>query len=154
MLNTLMLVDDSDVDLLFTSVIVLRAGIAARGVQFNDAARALDHLRFGGGLSVDAILLDRHMPLMDGFDFLDAYEDLLRSGQAHAPVTLLTASSDPEDTRRALSYRCVRGVLAKPLDIKSALGLAARVSLGSRTLVPPLSASPSRGFAGLGRAPQ
>jgi CheY-like chemotaxis protein len=140
MLNTIMLVDDSEGDLLFTSVIVERAGIAHRGVQFNRAELGLEFLRHGGGLSVDAILLDIHMPGLDGFGFLDAYEALLQRGLVHAPVTMLSGSEDPRDRDRALAYDFVRGFATKPMDIKSALGLAARVSFDTH----PISSPPQR----------
>lgn len=128
MLNTVLLVDDSDLDLLFTSVIVQRAGIAARGLRCRSAREALDLLQSPEGDHVDAVLLDLEMPGLSGLDFLAEYDALWASGRCRATVFMLTSSPDPWDRARALAHRCVRDYLLKPLDIRSALALAARVS--------------------------
>lgn len=131
MLNTVLLVDDSDLDLLFNSVIVERAGIAQDGLCCGSAREALDLLASPAGDVVDVILLDVNMPSMSGLDFLAEYEAMWTSGRRRAPVIMLTSSIDPEDRARATAHACVHDYLLKPLDIKSALALAARMAVAA-----------------------
>lgn len=62
----------------------------------------------------DLVLLDLDMPLMDGWEFLDALNGL---PAAHALcVFVLTSSIHPDDLARAASYHAVNGFFTKPLD--------------------------------------
>jgi CheY-like chemotaxis protein len=133
MLNTILLIDDSEIDLLLTSVIIDRAGVARQGLQFDSALAALDYLRQPDAQQVDAILLDLNMPVMDGYEFLEAYQPLWALGPQRAIVVVLTSSPDPLDRERVRRYGCVRDYLVKPLDIQSALGLAARIDHAARS---------------------
>ena len=62
----------------------------------------------------ELVLLDLDMPLMDGWDFLDAL-----AGVAPAPlvrVLVLTSSIHPDDLAKASGYAVVKGFFTKPLD--------------------------------------
>lgn len=122
-LRTVMLIDDSDADLLYTHVVLEQSQVAAQVLDFGFAAEALAYLRRPAGHDVDVILLDINMPEMNGFQFLDAYEQLHRSQQAHAVVVMLTSSPDPADRQRALAHRCVLDYVVKPLERSAALAL-------------------------------
>jgi CheY-like chemotaxis protein len=62
----------------------------------------------------DLILLDLDMPLMDGWEFLEALDGL---SAAHGVcVFVLTSSIHPDDSARATGYRAVNGFFTKPLD--------------------------------------
>ncbi|RZK24791.1 MAG: response regulator [Hymenobacter sp.] len=69
-------------------------------------------LREGGTLP-DLILLDLDMPLMDGWEFLDALANV-PSAQT-IQVFVQTSSIQPEDELKALSYKQVAGFFSKPL---------------------------------------
>ena len=62
----------------------------------------------------DLILLDLNMPVMDGWEFLDAFAAL------HLPkrvcICVLTSSIHPEDLEKSQSYEEVKGYFTKPLD--------------------------------------
>jgi CheY-like chemotaxis protein len=69
-------------------------------------------LRDGGALP-DLIVLDLDMPLMDGWEFLDALAELA-SAQA-IRVFVQTSSIHPDDRSKALGYKQVAGFFSKPL---------------------------------------
>ncbi len=119
-MKTVMLIDDSESDLLFSRIIVNRSGLCDDVLEFESATAALEHLRTPAGHEVDMILLDINMPGMDGFQFLDAYRDLAATQHARAAVVMLTSSPDPQDRSRAESYGCVRGYVVKPISVASA----------------------------------
>ena len=124
MFNTVMVVDDSESDLLFTQIVLERSGVARQLVLMDSARRALDFLAQPGNPAIDLILLDINMPGMDGFEFLDSYEQQCAQPTS---VVMLTSSPDPADRVRALQHRCVRDFLAKPLNPALAAGLAGLV---------------------------
>lgn len=121
--HRVMLVDDSEADLLFTSIMLRRSGADFDVQCFESPREALRQLEVDPG-SVDLILLDVNMPGMNGFDFLDAYERLMRERDVVPVVVMLTSSPDPVDRERASAFSCVKGYVTKPIDLPSARGLA------------------------------
>lgn len=62
----------------------------------------------------DLILLDLNMPLMDGWEFLDAIANLAITQQVC--VFILTSSINPDDIEKSKYYSKVKGYFSKPLD--------------------------------------
>lgn len=60
------------------------------------------------------ILLDINMPVMNGFEFLDAIKNIPEINNEDLHVCMLTSSTNPEDIRRAKEYN-IQGYLDKPL---------------------------------------
>lgn len=119
-MKTVMLIDDSEADLLFSRIIVDRSGLCDDVLEFDCARSALAHLEATRSQDVDLILLDINMPDMDGFQFLQAYQELQRSHPAHPVVVMLTSSPDPHDRVQAESFSCVRGYVVKPINLATA----------------------------------
>lgn len=122
-LKTVLVIDDSDPDLLYAEIILGKAGVAEKVMTFGLAQEALDMLQSSESHEVDVILLDINMPEMNGFEFLEAYQKLHVTLQARAVVMMLTSSPDPNDRARALAFSCVKGYITKPIDLSSARGL-------------------------------
>ena len=62
------------------------------------------------------MLMSSNMPVLNGFDFLDAYEQLPIAIRATVMVVMLTSSIDERDRRRALSYASVKDYMLKPSE--------------------------------------
>ena len=108
-----MVIDDSEPDQFFVSILLQKLSQAIDVVQVFDGQEALDMLILPGN-QPDIIFLDINMPGMDGFEFLEKYSKL--SAQ-HVEVVLLSSSENISDKKRALAYDFVKKYLTKPFDI-------------------------------------
>lgn len=125
MFKRVLLVDDSEADLLYGRIVLERAGVAEAIVTFEDAREALAYLATPAAVQAELILLDLNMPGMDGFAFLEAYSAQIAVGSlSSAQVVVLSSSPDPQDQRRASAFGCVRDYLIKPLQLDAAQQLA------------------------------
>ncbi len=119
-----MLIDDSETDLLYTRLMLERSGRDYAVQEFDSAIDALRYLREPSSVPPDLILLDLNMPGMSGFEFLQAYEsEPGPAGARAAVVVMLTTSPDQRDRERASRHACVRGYVTKPIDPPTAAAL-------------------------------
>ena len=121
----ILLIDDSEPDLMYGRIMIEHAGVASKVTSFEDAREALKWLQQGDGDGVDMILLDINMPNMDGFEFLTAFEALALASTA--PVVMLTSSPDPRDRERARGFVSVHDYVVKPIDCIQVRQLVQRV---------------------------
>ncbi|MEN7546277.1 response regulator [Rapidithrix thailandica] len=71
----------------------------------------------------DIILLDINMPIMDGWEFLDAYVKLNVFREKRVPVVILTTSPNPQDKQKANTFKEVVDFKNKPLTSNMLLEL-------------------------------
>ncbi len=125
-----LLIDDSDIDSIITSKILQLSGLPKEQITIRHAMPALDLLGSEleiakvGPLSEDnplIVLLDIHMPEMNGFTFLERFDHLPAEVTDCCKVFLLTSSIDPTDIERANDNRYVVRVLNKPLNVEELL---------------------------------
>ena len=74
----------------------------------------LDYLK--ANISPDLILLDINMPIMDGWDFLEAINDLNLC--SNVPVVITTSSSRPEDKLKGTTFKNIIEYMEKPIDFE------------------------------------
>ncbi|ACY15509.1 response regulator [Haliangium ochraceum] len=129
----LLIVDDSEFDADIAQRVLRRTGrfkrvaIASNG---REALALIDECTGAQGpaqIPPQVILLDINMPLMNGFDFLERYQDRdAAQGEPSVVVVMLTSSSYEEDRERAMAKPCVRDYFVKPLTTQRAIDLAER----------------------------
>lgn len=118
-LGTLMIIDDDEVDQMMYRRIIQRSGVANSILQFSLAADALEYLRQPDREEIDLIVLDINMPIMNGFEFLEAATKEFGVCFTKAIVVMMTTSINSEDVARARSFGVVKDFLNKPLTIEA-----------------------------------
>jgi len=125
-LNLIFIVDDDPIHQQITQIMIDRQGISNSMQAFSDAQEVLDYLaghQGDGSALPDVILLDLNMPVMDGWEFLDAYSTLSNTLCKTIQIYVLTSSIDENDRERVGSYSFVKGYLTKPLSRDTILQL-------------------------------
>jgi CheY-like chemotaxis protein len=95
-----------------------------------EALEALEHGTF------DLLLLDVHMPELDGFRVIEAVRGRERGSDRHLPVVALTARSMKEDRERCLRAG-MDEYLAKPIRRQELLAAIERALVGRSSVEPP-----------------
>ena len=104
-------VEDSEVDHFIVNQILQESLDSFELKWVNNGLEAIETLKEENDF--DIILLDINMPLMNGLEFLKAYQD---GFSEHVDTFPLSSSKDKGDINTATSYSFVRAFLHKPLD--------------------------------------
>jgi CheY-like chemotaxis protein len=111
-IENVFLVDDDKIYLHVTNHAMKKAAPQAQVHSFMMAQDALDQVE---AIQPDIIFLDLNMPLMDGWEFLDALEK--KSLINKVCVFICSSSIDVADKERASTHPLIKSYIEKPLDI-------------------------------------
>ncbi|MRX40889.1 response regulator [Flavobacterium sp. LC2016-23] len=84
----------------------------------NNGVEALQWLSTHQDLKQLIILLDIQMPVMNGFDFLNAYDKLNDELKKVIQIYVLSSTLDQDEIKKINENNYVRGFLNKPLPIE------------------------------------
>lgn len=107
-------IDDDFINNMANERLMRKMGVPFELKDFLDPTEALDFLT-STDEDYDLILLDINMPRLNGWEFLDRYEQFPKK----FPIIMVTFSLDPNDQKRALSYPSLTGFYVKPLTRES-----------------------------------
>ncbi|MCA6439495.1 MAG: response regulator [Sediminibacterium sp.] len=126
MIRKILCVDDDSISLTISKLLLRRTGfsdVIDTAVDGNDALEYLKILfETADNFSEEApqlILLDINMPVLNGWEFLDAYMELYADKLPDTKVVILSSTIDPEDFSRAKKYPVVTQFLSKPLSTEN-----------------------------------
>lgn len=118
-LKNILLIDDSESDNFYHARKIRKMGITDNIHMCYSGYEALDYLKSefeGRHPQPTLIFLDINMPGMNGWEFLEEYENLEVAQQGEIVLTMLSNSIDERDQQKAGSYKTVRGYYSKPLS--------------------------------------
>jgi CheY-like chemotaxis protein len=124
-LNNVLLVDDDEATNFINRRIIEKSGITDHIEVAYNGLEALDYLCCTGKYETQGtnypkpmlILMDINMPVMDGWEFLDAYRRLDSDKKSKIILVMLTTSFNPDDKIRAQGMSEIAGFQSKPLDL-------------------------------------
>lgn len=114
--NKACIIEDNPASVFWIKELMEEANFAETILVYNNGQAAYEQLSNSiqdAAQTPDIIFLDLNMPVMDGWQFLQAFTRLQPTKEIL--IYILTSSVDPEDTVKALQYKNVTGYLVKPI---------------------------------------
>ena len=125
----ILLVDDNDDDVFLTREAFSSASLRVNLQRVDNGEKCLQYLRkqapYEDAVTPDLILLDMHMPIMDGYEVLAEIvkDDTLN----HLPVVVLTTSYESVDIQKMYKLRC-SSYITKPIDFDNFVNAIGQLS--------------------------
>lgn len=118
------IVDDSKLDCFITEKLIQNTGICADLKSFIEPLKGLEYIGSNPASDLKTVLIvDIYMPLMNGFEFIEAFEKLPEEIRQNYMVYMLSSSINENDMNRVANYKSVRNFLNKPLRIDLLMNL-------------------------------
>jgi CheY-like chemotaxis protein len=103
----ILLVDDNEV-----SQLIITRVLSRRGCRVHCVGLGADAIEAAGRILYDLVLMDLHMPGMDGLETTHRLRDM--RGYAHAPIIALTANAS-DQVREQCKAEGMQGFVSKPV---------------------------------------
>lgn len=112
------LIDDDDIFVFLTKKTILKVTDNINVEVFSDGLQAITHLKEIQAIPEelpDLIFLDLNMPVMDGWEFLDEYQELYPSLTRKNELYIVSSSISPYEMERSKNIPAVAEFIIKPL---------------------------------------
>ena len=113
-LKRILLIDDDVNTNFYNRILFEQAKVSDDILEFQNAKEGLDYLKNENEVSL--ILLDINMPIMNGWQFLEAYDQLDEKQKEAIIVVMLTSSINIDDQEKASKYHSVKKFIRKPIS--------------------------------------
>lgn len=115
----MLVIDDDDINIFIIKKITIKTGYPVNMTAKGNGQLALDYL--DGLLKNNVpfpqlILVDINMPVLNGWEFLEAYEAAGMPADVH--IYMVSSSVYENDIEKAKSYGFVNGFISKPLSLE------------------------------------
>lgn len=119
-LNSILLVDDDEASNFLHSIFINKLDLDVNINAALNGQEALDFILGKGQNEIELpcmVMLDLRMPVMDGWQFMKAYEELVpKKLKEQITIVLVTISDNQEDKDRAITNEHIADFSQKPLS--------------------------------------
>lgn len=126
----LLVIDDDDINIFIIKKIVEKTGHHINMVAKSNGQQAIDYLKETIAQNKPVpqlVLIDINMPVMNGWEFIEAYETLGITQKVD--MYILSSSVYENDIERTKSYKAVKGFISKPLSMERLTELVKAINL-------------------------
>jgi CheY-like chemotaxis protein len=117
-MSKLVLIDDEPVFHKIVQMTIKNTELSKEATYSFDAEVILDYLeekKLESQSLPDYIFLDLYMPMFDGWDFLNRFQELYKSLKKNIKIYVVTSSVNPADINRSKLYPFVTTFISKPI---------------------------------------
>ncbi len=126
MLKTILCVDDDPITLMLCKKVIVKAAFSEEIMFANNGQEAFELFKAmtlqkkeGQSFQIpQLIFLDLNMPVMNGWEFLDLFQESLVNEFNETKVIILSSTIDPADYQKAKGYEMVSHFLSKPITVE------------------------------------
>lgn len=121
MLNKILCIDDDQITLMLCKIVIAKATFSneiATAKNGEDALNFFDTLKTSDKTITkpELIFLDLNMPIMSGWEFLDAFNTEKYAEFHNTKIIILSSTIDPGDLEKSKKYPLVIDFLPKPIS--------------------------------------
>ncbi|HQE33365.1 MAG TPA: response regulator [Flavobacterium alvei] len=121
MLNKILCIDDDQITLMLCKMVIAKATFSneiATAKNGEDALNFFDTLKTSDKTITkpELIFLDLNMPIMSGWEFLDAFNTEKYAEFHNTKIIILSSTIDPGDLEKSKKYPLVIDFLPKPIS--------------------------------------
>jgi len=125
-LEYIMMIDDDPATNYLHQLIVKKSNLFEKQETFSSAQEALDHINEINNTTKafpEIILLDINMPAINGWEFIEQFENMKKVMSLHTIIVMLTTSINPKDKIKSLTYESVKKFENKPLSVEKLIDI-------------------------------
>jgi len=126
----LLVIDDDDINIFIIKKIVEKTGYNIEMSAKSNGKQAVDYLSdliSTNQTLPDLILIDINMPVMNGWEFVEAYQTM--GITKTVDLYILSSSVYENDIEKTKSYKIVKGFISKPLSMERLVELIKQLHL-------------------------
>lgn len=117
--ESVMIIDDNTIDLYISSRLIIKNYFAKKVLEYCDSKEALKYLQDNQDNIAElpqVIFVDIYMPLMSGFEFMEAYDKLSPTLKKNCRTYIISSTIDDGDILRARRDKNVISFQVKPIN--------------------------------------
>jgi CheY-like chemotaxis protein len=133
MLDRILCIDDDPITLMLCKKVIVKTMFSNEIITAQNGEKALKYFDDLQDIDLSTIelpkliFLDLNMPVMGGWEFLDAFNAPYYHKFHDIKVVVLTSTIDPEDLEKSQTYPMVLDFLSKPITVSMLEYLSAKI---------------------------